>query len=447
MAKNNEDLAWSFGERHSNNKVKCNFCEKMVSGGITRLKAHIAGKTGDVAACKRASTQAQILCRQLLEVNAKKKKIRTEAEEHAIGHIMADCLESEREGQYVENVPSSSKEDPDEIEEDRDLQRAMRISHREHEMKGQSGAGGASGSGTARGSSRQKFGLMGRWNSIKNAFRGGERARTERYGVNPDTVGAGDPMWDRPTSLKQGKINQVDKETAKQLVGTAVTKFFADSNRPLTEILNPYFKSVCFASATAGPNINFPSPYEISTTFISREIQRIQEWVNNFKSSWEDTGVTLMSDGWKSDDNRSIVNFLIYNQCGTMYHKSYYTSGRVNDGDFLCSLMVSVCEEIRPENVVQIVMDNEAGYKSGGRNVGNTYQWILWTPCAAHCIDFILKYFTNVREFGNLIDWCKDVTTFIYNHVRILEVMRKYTKRRELLRPAVTRFATVFLTM
>src|SRR3954467_12538346 len=36
---------------------------------------------------------------------------------------------------------------------------------------------------------------------------------------------------------------------------------------------------------------------------------------------------------------------------------------------------------------------------------------------------------------------------YIYNRPRLLNMMRRYTKQRELLRPAKTRFATAFITL
>ena len=47
----------------------------------------------------------------------------------------------------------------------------------------------------------------------------------------------------------------------------------------------------------------------------------------------------------------------------------------------------------------------------------------------------------------NTIDHAKSITKFIYNHSLILSLMRKHTGGKDIIRPAITRFATHFLTL
>ncbi|CAO2816083.1 unnamed protein product [Amaranthus hypochondriacus] len=56
-----EDIGWSFGKAVDGNKKKIqrNFCGKVVTGGITRLKQHLAHKKGDVAPCSMVSGEVR----------------------------------------------------------------------------------------------------------------------------------------------------------------------------------------------------------------------------------------------------------------------------------------------------------------------------------------------------------------------------------------------------
>ena len=47
----------------------------------------------------------------------------------------------------------------------------------------------------------------------------------------------------------------------------------------------------------------------------------------------------------------------------------------------------------------------------------------------------------------NIIDQAKSITKYSYNHSWVLCLMRKHTNGKELIRPAITRFATHFLTL
>ncbi|KAG6538822.1 hypothetical protein ZIOFF_003952 [Zingiber officinale] len=53
----------------------------------------------------------------------------------------------------------------------------------------------------------------------------------------------------------------------------------------------------------------------------------------------------------------------------------------------------------------------------------------------------------KLEIFSNTIEHAKMVVKFLYGHGTILSLMRKYTNDKEILRPAVTRFATSFLTL
>ncbi|CAN6374657.1 unnamed protein product [Urochloa humidicola] len=53
----------------------------------------------------------------------------------------------------------------------------------------------------------------------------------------------------------------------------------------------------------------------------------------------------------------------------------------------------------------------------------------------------------KIKKFKGIIDQAKSMTIFIYSHHRTLALMRKYTKKRDIVRPGVTRFASNFLTL
>ncbi|GLJ04781.1 hypothetical protein SUGI_0003170 [Cryptomeria japonica] len=72
-----------------------------------------------------------------------------------------------------------------------------------------------------------------------------------------------------------------------------------------------------------------------------------------------------------------------------------------------------VIDEVGEENVVQVVTDNATSYVAVGKLLMERHPKIFWSPCAAHCLDLMLK------DIGE----------------------------RELARPGITRFASNFLTL
>lgn len=70
------------------------------------------------------------------------------------------------------------------------------------------------------------------------------------------------------------------------------------------------------------------------------------------------------------------------------------------------------------------------------------------TPCAAHCIDFMLEDMTKIKVVEKCVEEGKKITKFIYNHFWVLNFMRReFNNGNDLLRPSVTRFATNFITL
>lgn len=75
------------------------------------------------------------------------------------------------------------------------------------------------------------------------------------------------------------------------------------------------------------------------------------------------------------------------------------------------------------------------------------YPHLYWTPCAAHCIDLILEDIWKITCHQATMKKAMALNAYIYNHPGLLNMMRRFTNQRELLRPAKTRFATAFITL
>jgi hypothetical protein len=112
----------------------------------------------------------------------------------------------------------------------------------------------------------------------------------------------------------------------------------------------------------------------------------------------------------------------------------------------LADLLEKQIEKVGKEYVVQIVTDNGSNYKAAGRILMERIPTLFWTPCAAHCLDLMMEDIGKIPEFSSCINSAKKVSRFIYKHGRILDLMREKIGG-DLVRPAVTRFATSYLTL
>lgn len=72
---------------------------------------------------------------------------------------------------------------------------------------------------------------------------------------------------------------------------------------------------------------------------------------------------------------------------------------------------------------------------------------LYWTPCAVHCIDLMLEDIGKIPRLRNTLKGDMFCNGYIYNHVGIVNMMRRFTNQRNLHRPTITRFATSFITL
>ena len=130
-----------------------------------------------------------------------------------------------------------------------------------------------------------------------------------------------------------------------------------------------------------------------------------------------------------------------------MFIKSVDASEKVKTAQLICEMMEKVVQEVGEEHVVQIVTDNAANYMAAGRLFEIRHPTIFWTSCAAHCIDLMLEDIGKLHWIHEVVEKAKSITKYLYNHPIVLNTMRKYTEGKEIVRPAVTRFATNFISL
>ncbi|XP_075670296.1 uncharacterized protein LOC142640086 [Castanea sativa] len=153
-----------------------------------------------------------------------------------------------------------------------------------------------------------------------------------------------------------------------------------------------------------------PSYHELRVPILKKEVAYTNELLSDHKESWKKYGCSIMSDGWTSRTKRTAMNFLI--------------------GE---------------ANVVQVVSDNGSSYVLAGKLLEAKGPNLYWTLCAAHCIDHILEDIGKIPRIAKTLERAIQLNGYIYNHGGVLNMMREYTKQRELIRAGKTRFCTSYL--
>ncbi|GBG60824.1 hypothetical protein CBR_g15947 [Chara braunii] len=119
-------------------------------------------------------------------------------------------------------------------------------------------------------------------------------------------------------------------------------------------------------------------------------------------------------------------------------------SGKDKGAEVYFNILSEAIKEVGEKVVVGVIMDNAAVCARAGRLVEDTFPTIFHVPCAAHCLDLMLHDIGRTDWVKEVVGKGNDLVKFFMNHQRVRDIFYVHSSRRQLLRPAATRFATNF---
>ncbi|MQL69521.1 hypothetical protein Taro_001785 [Colocasia esculenta] len=390
-------------------KVQCKYCNRILSGGVWRLKQHLARIKSEVALCSRVSSEVRIqFCQYMMETETSKANITRRCQE-----IREELSAPSR--RFVDEIHLSSGRQTIDLDDDEE------------------------GSGHA--SSGQGSSSAGMSINIPE--------------VPLDIPRDGDP---RVGPLDQFLTKRREKQPSifaafknlkicKEKIGRVTSRWFFFNSIPANAAKGSYYESMIETIGEVGKEVEGPTSYEIYNKYLNLEVEDMKASVSTFERIWDEYGCTLMCDGWTDITRRSMINFLIYCKAGTIFWKSVDAFGKVKNAEYLFQLMDNMVEEIRERRIVQVVTDNVAAFKLADQKLMEKMEHLYWVPCSAHCIDLMLDDICEDPMVENVVNNARFITTFIYNHNNILDIMRTHTHGRELLRPGAMRFASQYIAL
>ncbi|KAK4733910.1 hypothetical protein R3W88_008171 [Solanum pinnatisectum] len=154
-----------------------------------------------------------------------------------------------------------------------------------------------------------------------------------------------------------------------------------------------------------GPKMKPPIFHEVRVTHLKKEMKKVKEIVDEHKVQWTKFGCSIMMDKWTARNGKMINNILVNSPIGSVFLGFVDASNESTDSTKMYNLFESAIERIGSGNAIQIVTDNTSENKA-------------------------IK-----------------IPSYISQRSLLLNLMRKFTKQRNLVKPAKTRFATTFLTL
>nr|KYP44384.1 hypothetical protein KK1_034110 [Cajanus cajan] len=371
------DIGWKHchpTKENDTNETICNYCKKIMKGGITKAKQHLMGKKGNVAPCQSVPQEVK----DELWALEKNKKMK----------------ESESCQRVMEDVTLGSE---DTLEGDL----------RELEVE------------TLGANERKKVAM--------------KKGPIDLFCKRPETAIA----KNKKEKLKQISIRESCDKEATARVHQYIARFWYQAGLSFNMIKLESFHFMVAAIGSFGPHLRPPSYHDIRVPLLQKEMEHTEKLMKSQKEHWASFGCSIMSDAWTDKKQRCIINFLVNSSVGTMFIKSVDGSNFVKTGEKLFELLDSIVEDIGEEKVVQVITDNGSNYVLAGKMLEAKRKKIFWTPCAAHCIDLMLEDTGKFPNIKKTIQWAISLVGFIYSYSSTLSLLRFYTNKRELVRHAV----------
>jgi hypothetical protein len=179
---------------------------------------------------------------------------------------------------------------------------------------------------------------------------------------------------------------------------------FYECGKPFNVINSWQFQIACGTTAQYGSGYVPPSTHEVREPLLDECVKDTYLTRSQYELAWKYYGCTLMSDGWTDRRGHQLINFLVNTPVGTYFLESVDASAEAHDATMLADLLERRILQIGKEYVVQVVTNNGANYKAVGKLLMQQIPTLFWSPCAAHCLDLMLK------DIGKLKDFKKSIT-------------------------------------
>ncbi|XP_057831543.1 uncharacterized protein LOC131042228 [Cryptomeria japonica] len=253
-----------------------------------------------------------------------------------------------------------------------------------------------------------------------------------------------DPISEEPVIVKRSKgpLERAFKNDAREIADQSVGRCLYANGLSFNVVRSPYWQDMLKKVNEAPQGYIGPGYEKVRSTLLAKEVKNIDNALAPIRNSWKQTGVSIISDGWKDTKNRPLINVIAVCPKGAMFLKAVDCEGQMKDAQFIANILIQCIQDVGPQNVVQVITDNAKNCRAAGMLIETRFEHIFWTPCAVHSLNLMLQ------KIGRKIDWIKqiyveaeEIQMFITNHNMSQAIFRSFSQL-ELLKVAETRFAS-----
>ncbi|GER51284.1 hAT transposon superfamily protein [Striga asiatica] len=240
-----------------------------------------------------------------------------------------------------------------------------------------------------------------------------KRRKIKSSKTTPSSSGAPD---DSPTSRKTKKF---------------IGRFFYETGLNIDAVSSPAFRRMIshFSENTNRP-IEIPTHRELKGWIFDDAMGEILEYLDRNRTSWTETGCTILLDGWTDKTGRELVNVLVESPKGTVYLRSSDISHCIDNTDAMLTFLDNILEEVGPANVVQIMTYSISSFmKEVGRKLMERHRSIFWTVDSSCCIKLMLEKMKSMSPVKETLDRMRIVVNFINGNPNARKLLGKFIEQ------------------
>jgi len=135
----------------------------------------------------------------------------------------------------------------------------------------------------------------------------------------------------------KGSLKAAFNIQAKSTLDCEVAMMFYSSRLPFHLARSPYYWSAfSYAANTYNLSGYVPPTYnKLRGLLLAKERSHVENLLQPITNSWNQKGVTIVSDGWSDPKKRPLINFMAISESGPMFLKSVDGSGEIKDKDMI----------------------------------------------------------------------------------------------------------------
>jgi len=131
----------------------------------------------------------------------------------------------------------------------------------------------------------------------------------------------------------KGSLQAAFNIQARDTLDCDIARMFYSSGLPFHLARSPYYRSAFSNAANTSKLSGYVAPTynKLRGPLLSKERSHVENLLQPTRHSWNQKGVTIVSDGWSDPQRRPLINFMTITESGPMFLKSIDESGEIKD--------------------------------------------------------------------------------------------------------------------